>query len=42
MPKYFVIKENDLAIARTPQKNIENKGKEIMEINKAKKENKGK
>ena len=36
------IKQNDLAIARTPQKNIENKGKEIMEINKAKKESKGK
>lgn len=36
------IKQNDLAIARTPQKNIENKGKEIMEINKAKKEGKGK
>ena len=36
------INTNDLAIARTPQKNIENKGKEIMEINKAKKESKGK
>ncbi len=36
------IKQNDLAIARTPQTNIENKGKEIMEINKAKKEGKGK
>ena len=36
------INTNDLAIARTPQKNIENKGKEIMEINKAKKEGKGK
>ena len=36
------IKQNDLAIARTPQTNIENKGKEIMEINKAKKESKGK
>ena len=36
------INANDLAIARTPQKNIENKGKEIMEINKAKKESKGK
>lgn len=36
------INANDLAIARTPQVNIENKGKEIMEINKAKKESKGK
>ena len=33
---------NALAISRTNQVNIENKGKEIMEINKAKKENKGK
>ena len=36
------INTNDLAIARTIQKNLENKGKEIMEINKAKKESKGK
>ena len=36
------INTNDLAIARTPQTNMENKGKEIMEINKAKKESKGK
>ncbi len=35
------IETNDLAITRTPQKNLKNKGKEIMEINKAKKENKG-
>lgn len=36
------INANDLAIARTNQKNLENKGKEIMEMNKAKKESKGK
>ena len=36
------INTNDLAIARTQQLNIENKGKEIMEINKAKKNSKGK
>lgn len=36
------INTNDLAIARTPQKNLADKGKEIMEINKAKKESKGK
>lgn len=36
------VNANDLAIARTSQKNFENKGKEIMEINKAKKESKGK
>lgn len=36
------INANDLAIARTSQKNLENKGKEIMEMNKAKKESKGK
>lgn len=34
------IDDNALAISRTPQKNVENKGKEIMESNKAKKESK--
>lgn len=36
------VEENDLAISRSPQKNLKNKGKEIMEKNKAKKERKGK
>lgn len=34
------IEDNDLAISRTPQKNLAGKGKEIMDINKAKKESK--
>lgn len=34
------VDDNALAISRTPQKNLENKGKEIMDINKAKKESK--
>lgn len=34
------VDENDLAISRNPQKNLKNKGKEIMEINKAKKDKK--
>lgn len=34
------INDDALAISRTPQKNVENKGKEIMESNKAKKESK--
>lgn len=34
------VNENDLAISRTHQKNYDNKGKELMEINKAKKEKK--
>ena len=34
------IEDNALGISRTPQNNVANKGKEIMDINKAKKESK--